>query len=348
MSQLINLPPAVRDGMEKYFTALFKSLGQPATADRNQYYAVTPPMETAIRKALQEGLDFLKLITLRDVDQMTGQVVDIGSSRLHTGRAAGGRFHRNINVSGNTYALAKTDSAVDLDWETLSNWVNSGDENEFMKLVNDFSMQAFALDMLRIGFNGTRVAVTTEPETYPLGEDVNIGWHQIGKTYNGGAQVITDPITIGPGGDYASLDAAVADLINTKIPAEFRNDPRLTVLAGADLIASEQYRLYQKADTPTEKIAAQLLSDSAAGRRVMIPPFQPGKRLAVTIPQNLQILSQRNSRQRKVEFVEDRAQYENKYLRNEGYALGYPQLYAAIDETAVTIVDGTLPPPEAA
>lgn len=40
---------------------------------------------------------------------------------------------------------------------------------------------------------------------------------------------------------------------------------------------------------------------------------------------------------RKAEFVEDRKQFENKYLRNEGYAVEVPELYAAIDESAVTI-----------
>ncbi|WP_414483684.1 P2 family phage major capsid protein, partial [Serratia marcescens] len=105
------------------------------------------------------------------------------------GRSATGRFHRNIGVSGNVYTLAKTDSAVDLDWETLSNWANSGDVNEFMTLVNAFTMQAFALDILRIGFNGISVAATTDPDANPLGQDVNKGWHQLAKEFNGGSQI---------------------------------------------------------------------------------------------------------------------------------------------------------------
>ena len=109
------------------------------------------------------------------------------------------------------------------------------------------------------------------------------------------------------------------------------------MLVGADLVAAEQYRLYQKADRPTEKIAAQMLSDSIAGRPAMVPPFMPGKRMTVTTLANLHIYTQRGTRQRKAEFVEDRKQFENKYLRNEGYAVEYPELYAAIDESAVTI-----------
>lgn len=52
---------------------------------------------------------------------------------------------------------------------------------------------------------------------------------------------------------------------------------------------------------------------------------------------NLHIYTQRNTRQRKARFEDDRKQFENSYLRNEGYAIEVPELYAAIDEDAVTI-----------
>ncbi|MCU3058714.1 P2 family phage major capsid protein, partial [Enterobacter hormaechei subsp. steigerwaltii] len=42
-----------------------------------------------------------------------------------------------------------------------------------------------------------------------------------------------------------------------------------------------QYRLYQAADRPTEKIAAQMLGSTIAGRPAIIPPFMPGKRMVV-------------------------------------------------------------------
>lgn len=183
----------------------------------------------------------------------------------------------------------------------------------------------------------TEVAKTTDPENCPSGEDVNIGWQQRMKEFKDGIQVIDDAITLGEGGDFISLDAMAADLINSKIPAQHRSDPRLVVLVGADLVAAEQYRLYNKADRPTEKIAAQMLSSTIAGRPGIIPPFMPGKRMIVTPLSNLHIYTQRNTRQRKAEFVDDRKQYENKYLRNEGYAVEEPELYASYDESAVTI-----------
>ncbi|MCP2230158.1 phage major capsid protein, P2 family [Erwinia aphidicola] len=309
----------------------------------NRYFSLSDPQETTLRQALLESVEFLNLITVADVDQLSGQVVSVGSSVLHTGRSESGRFSRRVGVEGNEYKLVETDSCAALRWDLLSLWANAGDENEFFQLVQTFSNQAFALDQLRIGFNGTSVEKTTDAEANPNGEDVNIGWHKRMEDFEDGKQILTDAVTLGEGGDYASLDAMASDLISSKITAQYRTDPRLVVLVGADLVAAEQYRLYQKADRPTEKIAAQMLDSTIAGRKAIVPPFMPGKRMVVTPLSNLHIYTQRGTRQRKAEFVEDRKQYENKYLRNEGYAVEVPELYAAIDEKAVTI--GNVSPP---
>lgn len=311
--------------------------GHYGVSNPSRAFKLTDPQETSLRGALLESVEFLSLITCADVDQLSGQVVSVGASALHTGRNADGRFIRRVGVDGNDYKLVETDSCAALRWDLLSIWANAGSEEEFFQLVQAFSNQAFALDMLRIGFNGTTVEPTTDPVKNPNGEDVNIGWHARMKTFNDGKQIITDAITLDDAGDYHSLDAMASDLINSKIPQQFRNDPRLVVLVGADLVAAEQYRLYQAADRPTEKIAAQMLGNTIAGRPAIVPPFMPGKRMVVTPLSNLHIYTQRNTRQRKAEFVEDRKQYENKYLRNEGYAVEVPEVYAAIDETAVTI-----------
>lgn len=323
---------------EQFINAYASGLAQSYGVNKpNRYFSLTDPQETSLRQALLESVEFLNLITVADVDQLSGQVVSVGASALHTGRSETGRFSRRVGVEGNEYKLVETDSCAALRWDLLSLWANAGDENEFFQLVQTFSNQAFALDQLRVGFNGTSVAKTTNPEENPNGEDVNIGWHQRMKGYESGKQILTDAVSLGEDGDYKSLDAMASDLISTKIPAQFRNDPRLVVLVGADLVAAEQYRLYQKADRPTEKIAAQMLDSTIAGRKAIIPPFMPGSRMVVTPLTNLHIYTQRGTRQRKAEFVEDRKQYENKYLRNEGYAVEEPELYAAIDENAVTI-----------
>lgn len=305
--------------------------------DVKKLFSLTPPQETRLRQAILHGTEFLSMINCADVDQITGQVVRTGVSQLYTGRKKDARFSRKIGIEGNEYKLTKTDSCAVLTWDLLSQWGNSGTENEFFALVQTFIEQSFGLDMLRIGFNGTHAADETDPDNYPNGEDVNIGWHQIAKNWNGGSLVLQDPVTLGAGGDYATLDAMASDLKNSIRP-EFRNDPRLVVLVGSDLVAYESFRLYQQADKPTEKIAAQLLSDSIAGMPAYIPPFIPGKRMVVTTLQNLHIYTQRNTRRRAAEDVQDREAFESKYWRMEGYALEIPELYAAVDENALSIV----------
>ncbi|EKS4561945.1 phage major capsid protein, P2 family [Salmonella enterica] len=331
----MHLNNRARELLDGYSAGMAQQFG---ARDASRYFSLNNPQENALRLALLESVEFLDMLTCLDVDQLSGQVISVGSSVLHTGRSESGRFIRQVGVDGNDYSLVETDSCAALRWDLLSVWANAGkDENEFYNLVQAFTTQAFALDMLRIGFNGKSRAKTTDPEANPNGEDVNIGWHERMKTLLGGNQIMTDPVVLDAAGDYKSLDAMASDLINAKIPAQFRNDPRLVVLVGTDLVAAEQYRLYQAADRPTEKIAAQLLGNTIAGRPAIIPPFMPGKRMVVTPLKNLHIYTQRNTRMRKAEFVEDRKQFENKYLRNEGYAVEVPELYAAIDESAVTI-----------
>lgn len=322
-----------RDLLARYSAGLAESYGVP---DTSKFFALTDPKETQLRSTLLESVDFLSMISVLDVDQLQGQVVSVGNAGIYTGRKEGGRFIRGTGVDGNDYKLVETDSGAALTWAMLSVWANAGDENEFFQRMQEFTNQSFALDMLRVGFNGQSVAKSTDPETYPNGEDVNMGWHALVKERQA-KQILTDGVSLGTDGDYKSLDAMASDLINAKIPAQFRNDPRLVVLVGADLVAAEQYRLYQAADRPTEKIAAQMLQSSIAGRPAMVPPFMPGKRMVVTPLSNLHIYTQRNTRQRKADFVDDRKQYENSYLRNEGYAVEDLDMYAAVDESAVTI-----------
>ena len=108
---------------------------------------------------------------------------------------------------------------------------------------------------------------------------------------------------------------------------------------GAELAAQQRLRLFNAADRPAEVSAAQMGISSVAGRFAFIPPFMPGKRLAVTTLSNLHIYTQAGTRYFRAEFDDDNCEYVHSYLRNEGYALGNPELYAAVDENAVSLVE---------
>jgi len=154
-----------RDLLDNYTAGMAQHFG---TQNPGRYFSLNDPQETALRLAMLESVEFLNWITTLDVDQLSGQVVNVGASVLHTGRSEKGRFVRQVGVDGNTYSLVETDSCAALRWDLLSVWANAGkEENEFYNLVQTFSTQAFAMDMLRIGFNGTHRAKTTDPEANP-------------------------------------------------------------------------------------------------------------------------------------------------------------------------------------
>ncbi|MCD9511928.1 phage major capsid protein, P2 family [Photobacterium phosphoreum] len=330
--------------LNKYASALAKAYGINSV---EKLFSITGPKETKLRQAILDAADFLKRITVADVDQITGQVIDVGALGLHTGRKAGGRFNKKANVAGNTFNLTETDSCCAITWDTLSVWANSGSAGEFMTLLNNSANIAFALDMLRVGFNGIEASATTDPDTYTNGEDVNIGWQKIIETESP-EQICNIDVYLdyAGGGDYKTLDAMASDLINNYIPAQFRTHPGLTVLVGADLVAEESARIYDNADKPSEKKAAQQLPFSIAGRPAVVPPFFPGNRMVVTILTNLHIYTQKGTRHRKAEHVEDRKAFENTYLRWEGYAVGNHECYAGFNEAKVNI--GPTPTPAAA
>jgi len=331
----MQLNQLARANLNHYSQQLAKSYGVTTVGE---LFSITGPKETQLRKALLESVAFLNIITVVDVDQITGQVVEIGALGLHSGRKKGGRFNKEASPDGFEYRLTETDSNCSITWDTLSVWANSGSNGEFMKLLNESANMAFALDMIRVGFNGTSVAETTDPDTNPNGEDVNKGWQQIVKENDPDQICALDVYLDGDGkGDYKTLDAMASDLINNYIPAQFRNHPGLRVLVGSDLIAEESARIYDKADTPSEKKEAQHLPFSIAGRPAIVPPFFPGKRMTVTIPKNLHIYTQKNTRHRKAKHEEDRKAFENSYLRWEGYAIGNFEAYASFDEEKVHI-----------
>ncbi|WP_370550916.1 phage major capsid protein, P2 family [Edwardsiella tarda] len=320
------------------FSDTFKDCGRSG----DMQFTLTEPRAIALRKALLESTEFLRLINLMDVPHPQGQVVAVGESTLRTGRVKDGRFTKGSGISGNEFKLVETDSCCVITWEQLAIWANAGTPGEFFNLMNSTAVINFALDMLRVGFNGTSVAPNSSPEDNPNGEDINIGWHQIAKDWGSSegrvSRILTTPVTVGERGDYISLDAMASDLIHASIPPQYHNDPRLVVLVGADLIAAESLRLFNKEDKPSEQVAARQLGKDIAGRRAIVPPFMPGKRMAITMLPNLQILTLKGSRRRKAEDSGERKQFENSYWRYEGYALGDPDLYAAVDESAVTIV----------
>jgi P2 family phage major capsid protein len=303
----------------------------------NGYIALQHGDEGLLISTLLESSWMMQNITLMDVKEGKGQAYTIGSRQLHTGRVIDGRFKRKLAANGTDFELVETDTCAVMPYREMAVLANIGSNNEFERRVAEFFDQAISLDMLRIGLNGKRAAWPTDPDANPNGEDVNKGWHALAKEYNDGSQVITDAITLGAGGDFPHLDALANHIIRTQIPKSMQEDPRLVVMVGSELAAAERLRLFNGADSPANVAGAQMALSSVASRFAFVPPFMPGKRLAVTTLANLHIYTQESTRKVRAEFVDEHSEYEHSYLRAEGYALQDADMYASVDESAITL-----------
>lgn len=105
----MHLNNRARDLLDKYSSGMAQQFG---ARDTSRYFSLNDPQENALRLALLESVEFLNMITCLDVDQLSGQVISVGSSVLHTGRSENGRFIRQVGVDGNDYSLAETDSCA--------------------------------------------------------------------------------------------------------------------------------------------------------------------------------------------------------------------------------------------
>ena len=320
--------------LSKYSLALGQAAG---VIDVTKQFSVTPVMETKLRAAIQYSDSFLKMVSMIPVDQVTGQVVDVGAGALLTGRKKDGRFSAKLGIDGNTYTLVETDSGAAVTWVTLTQWANAGNAGEFVRLMNAAITRNFALDMLRIGFHGNSIAETTDPVKNALGQDVNKGWLTIVKE-KAAEQVLASSVLDATGkteDSYKNLDSLVNDLVNNMIHEVYQGDPGLVVLVGRDLVAAESHRLLESADSPTEHKAAQSLAKTIAGKKAYTPPFFPASAIWVTTLSNLQILTQKGTQWRKSRNEEDRKQFESSYLRMEGYAIGDFDKFAAIESVTI-------------
>lgn len=302
-------------------------------------FSLSGKKENSLRTSILESGWMMEQITLRDVNAVSGNAINIGASELHTGRVMNGRFRKKVSVNGTEFWLSETDTCTTIGYGEMSDICNLGHAGDFDEVMDTFFSQAYSLDMLRIGFNGSSISETTDPEVNKKGEDVNIGWHALAKDYQKGKQIISEPLTLGETGKWKNIDLLANHLITHVIAESFREDPRLVVMVGAELAAQQRLRLFNAADRPADISAAQMATSSVAGRFAFIPPFMPGKRLAVTTLSNLHIYTQANTRYFRAEFDDDNCEYVHSYLRNEGYALGNPELYAAVDESAVSLVE---------
>ncbi|EKK6329711.1 P2 family phage major capsid protein [Salmonella enterica] len=324
---------------EAYATSLSEKWGE---RDRDGFYGMMGDNQPLFRQEILASAWMMQAISHFPVMYNPGQAYAMGSNTLCSGRKDGERFVKRVPFRGTEYRLADTETCASITYQDLTALLNFAGMEVFLNTMKELFHSSIVLDILRTGFNGTYAAVNTDPDKYPMGQDINTGWHETARKYNSGSQIITDNFTLGAGGDFSNLDDLAQHVINEKIPQPLRERPDLVVMVGYELAAHDRARLFNEADKKVTLSGVERMQSQVAGRFAFIPPFMPGKRLTVTTLANLQVMTGIGTQRLKVGWNDDTKTFDHYYIRAEGYALGDPLMYAATDESAVTLTKASV------
>ena len=314
-------------------------------------FNVDPSVSQKLEVKAQESSAFLSAVNVYPVDELQGATVGITSggmiaSRTNTQNGSGAVRRQPKDPSGlvdRLYALAKTNFDTMLPYAKLDTWAKFPD---FAQRIQGAVLETIALNRIAIGWNGTSVAATTDPDANPLGQDVNKGWiqylrdHAAANILSSGDKV-AGKVTVGPGGDFATLDALAWDA-RQNLPSWARGRTDLVVVTGSQLLHDKYFPLINKDETPTEQIARDLIMSSKrlGNMQASEVPFFPEDALLITPLKNLSIYYQDGKRRRAIieEPHYDRvADYQSS---NEGYVIEDTDLAFFVENITVLDKDG--------
>jgi len=317
-------------GRQQMFNLLAKMAQAYGAQQGAMEFAATPSVAQTLNELIVvDGNPMLELINIIGVPELKGEKVLMGltgsvSSRTDTSGAGERSPNHLLNLGTKDYELFKTDSDTALKYALIDAWAKFKD---FAERYNKLIRKAIGNDRIKTGWYGTSVAADTDIVTYPNLEDLNIGWLELLRLYNGGSQVVTAvPVTaeiILGGVDFPNLDSLVHDA-RGRLAEPFREDPDLVCMVGSTLMQAEKGAYYvEQGRTPTEKdkLREKAIVDTYGGLPSYSPPFFPADSILVTSWDNLSIYHQEDSWRREVVNNPKKDQYENYTSRNEGYVV---------------------------
>ena len=232
-----------------------------------------------------------------------------------------------------SYSTQETQCDVHIPYGTVSKWSVASKSKQYSKdqqmnfgmKYTSFVQKRVCSDVLNIGFNGTSVADETSPSSKLV--DVNKGWIQVVKDQKS-EQIMSMPLTVGVGGDFVNLDAAVADLLDQCIDVALRED--LVCVISDNLIADERWRFYNATEFHSEKKnTSDTFTHFGGLDSVRIPNF-PDNTIVVTSLDNLSVYIKESTTYRQIEPNTKRNRVEDYQHREEAYVVENMAKFAAL------------------
>lgn len=313
----------------KQYAELQEAMAEAYGVERaSRMFSVDPSTAQELNDAITAKADFLERINVVPVSEIKGEKVFIGVNGPVTGRTNTKTTDREAKdasaLENTTYELSDTQSDVGLPYAKIDAWAKFPD---FKDRYSAAVQKRIAQDRIVIGFHGTHAAIQTDLAANPKLQDVNKGWLQQLRE-QAPQQVLKEgkvagKVTLGPGGDYANLDALVHDT-KQMVDEILREDGDLVAIIGSDLLAADKAKLYTKqGDTPTEKERIENLQVIATygGLPSFSVPNFPVNAVLVTSWDNLSIYFQDSSWRKQAVDNPKRSRVEDYNSRNEGYVI---------------------------
>lgn len=305
-------------------------------------FTVTPSVQQILESKIQESSALLAAINIIGVREMSGEKLGLGitgpiASRTNT--ATTDRSPRSVETLDNTtYACKQTNYDTAIKYAVLDAWAKFPD---FQTRLRDLIIKRQALDRIVIGLNGVSAAVATNLATYPLLQDVNIGWLQHIRTdaptrvMDEGA--VPGTVSVGASGDYKNLDALVFDAAQTLLDPWYQNDGGLVAIVGRALMHDKLFPLVSDPTAPTEMLAADIVRSQRrlGGLPAVTVPHFPANKVLITRLDNLSIYYQASSRRRSIIDNPKRDQIENYESSNDAYVIEDYGLCALVENIAI-------------
>lgn len=290
-------------------------------------FSVSPTVTQTLETKIQESSAFLGQINIIGVPEQMGEKLGLGiggPAASRTDTETKDRTPRDLtSLDGRGYVCVQTNFDTKIKYKKLDAWAKFKD---FQTRIRDLIIQRQALDRMIIGFHGTHAAPETSIATYPLLQDVNVGWLESLRA-QAPARVmasgkVNGEVSYGVGSDYKNLDSMAYDALQLLDPW-YRDDPNLRVFLGADLLHDKYFPLVDKPEDPTEVLAADIIISQkrVGGKQAVQVPFFPAGTMLITTFENLSIYWQENTRRRQIVDNAKRDQIENYESSNDAYVV---------------------------
>ncbi|WP_270827873.1 MULTISPECIES: GPO family capsid scaffolding protein [Aeromonas] len=315
------------------YTDLINNISILSMQVADKEFRIDPTGSGLLRSAIVQATPMLELLTFLDVDDHTAPLFDPMTDGLRSGRKDGERFIVPARPSQRDLTFHEIDSSAVWTWRQLAQMLSGLSQTQANELLESLALAAFGDDLLRVGFHGQFAADNTDPVANPNGEDVMPGWHAIALAADpGGERVVRSAVTFDTKGtgDYVDLDTMAYALI-AKLPAAYRNDPRLRVMVGGELL-----RAHKQAYLQPGQVRSKDQQMKIADMPVLSHQRMPGNYLAVTFPENLQIISASHTHRLNADELGDINSWGLRYIRSQTYELGDKTAYAAFDDISIT------------